>query len=188
MAMSPGRTDRPPGHRPRPPLHPTRFSRRNPTWHAAAGRSNRPPAAAIARSAEWRFVPWAARLHFSAAASPSLFRFGCPEKLDRRRGSDLLAKRRQRLVPLALLAVAAQLVAEQGIYEFQHGRLTTKIQRQRQPASGRNLLAKPLEHARIGAAKTIDRLLVVADQEQFSPGDLAVAEARSSSTCKGSVS
>ena len=81
-----------------------------------------------------------------------------------------------RLERLVRLLRPGQLLGEQGIDELQHGGLAAEVFRQRQPALDGNLLPKVAEDIRIGAAETIDRLLLVAHQEELSRREAAVAQ------------
>ncbi len=93
-----------------------------------------------------------------------------PEEFDRRCRPKLRAMGSKRLV------LRAHFVAEQGVDELDHGRLAAEVQRQRQAAGGRNLVAEAAEDVRIGPAEAIDRLLVVAHEEELAVGHAAVAQ------------
>src|SRR5205823_14406654 len=64
----------------------------------------------------------------------------------------------------------------EGVDESQDLRLAAKVQRQRQPALRRKLLLQLAKDARIGPAETVDRLLVVAHEEQLGPRQLVAAQ------------
>ena len=74
------------------------------------------------------------------------------------------------------LVVRPQLLAKQRIDEIEHRRLAAKVQRQRQPPRRGNLGPQSPEDVRIGAAETIDRLLVVAHEKQLAAEMLVVAQ------------
>ena len=104
-----------------------------------------------------------------------------PKKLDGGHGADLSAGRPQRLV-------VGQFAAEQGVDEVEHGGLAAEIQGQRQLPRGGNLPAKLPEDVGIGPAKTIDRLLEIADEKQLPVRVPPVDRALTNSTWSGSVS
>ena len=153
---------------------PTRSSRPSRASRGAAGRSNRPRAAAAARlgpsSVDGRFA--LRRSLVARLALPRVFlRLDRPKELDGRRGADLRAW-----------------TARSGSYSGPNSspnRALTKSSTAgwlrkfsdsgNRPVGG-NLLAKLLEHVRIGPAEAIDRLLEVAHEEQLPVGEPAVAE------------
>ena len=93
-----------------------------------------------------------------------------PQEFDGRRGRDLRPMRVQRLV------VRSQFVPEQRVDELENRRLATKVFAQHQPACLGRRVAQLTKHVGVGAAKTIDRLLVVAHEKQLPAADCLAAQ------------
>ena len=74
------------------------------------------------------------------------------------------------------LVVVAQFVPEQRVDEAQNRGLAAKVERQCLAAGGGSFVAEPTKDMRVGPAKAVDRLLVVADEKQFAVGQLPAAQ------------